>query len=60
MDNAQLKRDTDSYNENNAHAAHIQMTFDYTEDLLELESPEEYDDGLSGDDGEDGPASPVA
>jgi len=43
-DNAQLKRDTDSYNENNPHGAHIQMSFDYSEDLLEMESSGEYGD----------------
>ncbi|HEV7298047.1 MAG TPA: hypothetical protein VGN72_01690 [Tepidisphaeraceae bacterium] len=52
LDNAQLKRDTDSYNENNPHGAHIQMSFDYTEDLLELEAPEDYP-GMEGDDGDD-------
>lgn len=43
-DNAQLKRDTDSYNENNPDGAYIQMSFDYMEDLLEMESSPEYGD----------------
>lgn len=38
----QLKTDLDSYNENNPHGAHIQMMFDFTEDLLELDMPQEY------------------
>lgn len=42
-DNRQLKTDVDSFNENNAHGAHVQMSFDYTEDLLELEQPTKYD-----------------
>jgi hypothetical protein len=56
-DNAQLKRDADSYNDYNPHGAHIQLSFDYTEDLAELESSAEYgdfdaeDDGDSDDDG---------
>ena len=43
-DNAQLKRDVDSYNDNNPHGAHVQLTFDYTEDLAELEAPDTYPD----------------
>ena len=41
-DCGQLKRDADSYNENNIHGADIQLSFDFTEDLLEMEAPEEY------------------
>lgn len=51
-DNAQLKRDTDSYNENNPNGAFIQMSFDYTEDLLEMESSAEYGDFEDQDDAE--------
>ncbi len=39
---AQTKRDTDSYNDYNIHGAHIQMTFDFTEDLLDLEASDQY------------------
>ncbi len=49
-DNAQLKRDTDSYNDNNPHGAFIQMSFDYTEDLAEMESSSEYGDFEDHDD----------
>jgi hypothetical protein len=38
----QLKTDLDSYNDNNVHGAQIQMSFDFTEDLRELEMPQEY------------------
>ena len=38
----QLKTDLDSYNDNNLHGAQIQMSFDFTEDLQELDMPEEY------------------
>ena len=38
----QLKTDVDSYNDNNRHHDHIQMTFDFTDDLAELEQPAEY------------------
>jgi hypothetical protein len=38
----QLKTDLDSYNDNNPHGAHIQMMFDFTEDLHELDMPREY------------------
>ena len=34
----QLKADVDSFNENRSPAAPIQMTFDFTNDLLELEA----------------------
>jgi len=38
----QLKTDVDSYNDNNKHGARIQMTFDFRDDLAELEQPAEY------------------
>jgi len=38
----QLKIDVDSYNENNAHDAHIQMCFDFTDDLVEMDQPTQY------------------
>ena len=38
----QLKTDVDSYNDNNAHGAHIQMSFDFEPDLKELEQDTEY------------------
>lgn len=43
----QLKTDVDSYNDNNKYTATIQMIFDFTEDLAELEQPQEYDDKMS-------------
>jgi len=53
-DNARLKRNTDSWNENNPHGAHVQLSFDYSEDLLELESPEDYPNSAPDADEEDG------
>lgn len=47
-DNRQLKTDVDSFNDNNKSGAHIQMSFDYTEDLIELENPTDYD-GIDGE-----------
>lgn len=38
----QLKTDVDSYNDNNTDRACVQMVFDFTEDLEELEMPEQY------------------
>lgn len=38
----QLKIDQDSYNENNKHGAQIQLSFDFTEDLAEMEHPTSY------------------
>lgn len=38
----QLKTDVDSYNDNNKYDAQIQMTFDFRDDLAELEQPVEY------------------
>jgi hypothetical protein len=38
----QLKTDVDSYNDNNAEGKHIQMVFDFTEDLAEREQPTTY------------------
>lgn len=38
----QLKTDQDSYNDNNRHGAQIQVSFDFTEDLAELEHPTDY------------------
>ena len=45
-DCAQLKRDTDSYNENNDHGVSIPMTYDFSEDLFEMEAPEDYPEPL--------------
>lgn len=39
---AQLKRDTDYFNAHNENGAEIQLEFDFTEDLAELESSAEY------------------
>jgi len=38
----QLKRDVESYNDNNLGGDMIQMVFDFTEDLSELDQPTEY------------------
>lgn len=38
----QLKTDVDSYNDNNRHGEFIEMSFDFTEDLAELEQPVDY------------------
>jgi hypothetical protein len=38
----QLKTDVDSYNDNNDHAVHIQMEWDFSLDLVESEQPVEY------------------
>jgi hypothetical protein len=38
----QLKRDVDSYNDNNANGATIQMVFDFSEDIAEREQPIRY------------------
>ena len=37
-----LKTDVDSYNDNNEDGAHIQILFDFGEDLAESEQPTEY------------------
>jgi hypothetical protein len=52
-DCAQLKRDTDSFNDNNGAGAHIDMSYDFTEDLFELEAPEEYPEGPPDRDGDE-------
>lgn len=41
----QLKVDTDSYNDNNIHDAHIQLSLDFGPDVAELELPTEYNPG---------------
>ncbi|MBX3734950.1 MAG: hypothetical protein KF791_20430 [Verrucomicrobiae bacterium] len=38
----QLKSGVDSYNENNPHGAYIEMSFDFREDMEELEAPAHY------------------
>jgi hypothetical protein len=38
----QLKLGVDSYNENNPHGAYIEMSFDFSDDLAEMEQPTEY------------------
>lgn len=38
----QLKTDVDSYNENYSTGQHVEMCFDFGEDLLESEQPVEY------------------
>jgi len=43
----QLKTDVESYNDNNKYNATIQMVFDFTEDLIELEQPLEYEKKVS-------------
>lgn len=49
-DCGQLKRDTDSYNENNPHGASIPISYDFTEDLFELEASDEYPEGPPDED----------
>lgn len=49
-DNRQLKLDQDSYNENNAYGAQIQLSFNYEDDLLEMEHASEYDPELPPED----------
>lgn len=41
----QLKTDADSYNQNNPHGAEVQLSFNFEEDLAELEQPTEYNPG---------------
>lgn len=38
----QLKLGVDSYNDNNPHGAHVEMSFDFTDDLAEMDQPSEY------------------
>jgi len=38
----QLKLGVDSYNDNNPHGAYIEMSFDFTDDLAEMEQPAVY------------------
>lgn len=45
----QLKTDQESYNDNNVHGATIQLSFDFTEDLAEMEHPPEYPDAPPDD-----------
>lgn len=37
-----LKRDVDSYNENNTHGGHFDLVVDFTEDIAEAEQPPEF------------------
>jgi hypothetical protein len=41
-DVVQLKNDLDSYNDNNGYGAELQMSFNFDEDLAELEHPTDY------------------
>ena len=38
----QLKVGVDSYNDNNPHGGYVEMSFDFTDDLLEMEQSSEY------------------
>jgi hypothetical protein len=38
----QLKTGVDSYNENNPHGAYVEMTFDFRDDMAEMDQPAEY------------------
>ncbi len=38
----QLKVDVDSYNDNNKNDGYVELSFDFTDDLAELEQPAEY------------------
>jgi len=42
----QLKTDLDSFNDNYAEQGNIQMSFDFTEDILEREQPPTYRGGI--------------
>lgn len=46
----QLKTDCDSYNDNNIHGAHIQMSFNFESDLDELDQDSEYKPTFPKDD----------
>lgn len=41
-DCSQLKRDQDSYNDNNAHGAQIQLSFNFEKDIAERDTLEDY------------------
>jgi hypothetical protein len=41
----------DSYNDNNKYGAHIEMSFNFDEDLKELQQPPEYPEAPPEDDG---------
>jgi len=45
----QLKTDVDSYNENYNDSEPIQMSFEFTEDLIEMEMPPDYPDSEDDD-----------
>lgn len=53
-DNRQLKRDQDSYNDNNEYGAVIQLSFNYEDDLLEVEQGTEYNPEINDEDEEEG------
>jgi hypothetical protein len=57
-DNKQLKTDQDSYNDNNKYGATIQLSFNYEQDLADMEHGEEYKPDEDDDTEEDagGPA----
>jgi hypothetical protein len=40
----QTKTDMDSYNDNNAYGAHLEMSFNFDEDLAEMQQPSKYPD----------------
>ena len=51
-DVAQLARDLSSYNENNRYGAQLTMSFNFDEDLAEMEQPTEYpEDGPEDEEG---------
>ena len=41
-DVSQLDRDRQSYNDNNKYSAQIEMSYNFDEDLAEMEHPTEY------------------
>lgn len=49
-DCVQLRKDLDSYNDNNKHGAVIQMCFDFNDDVNERLMPDEYPDSRPEDD----------
>lgn len=43
----QLKRDQDSYNDNNSHGAKIQIPFNFEKDIVELATIDDYSSALN-------------
>lgn len=50
QDVAQIRTDKDSYNDNNPYGAVIEMSFNFDEDLAEMDHPTEYPEHPESDD----------